>query len=238
MSPLIADHPYIIVFLIGCLTALAELISRYDRIVQIFKFGSSWLYFFINGFSGVLAYWFITEYNLDFGGLTNNEIGKILLAGTSSMIILRSSFANIRYGNKNIEAGFAAITQVFLNAADRSFDRKRSIDDYNKIKEIMEDINFKSAKIDLPITCLSIMKNVPIEEQTLLGEQVSKLSEDSQSNKAKSINLGILIARTTGIKLLQTVVESLKDRISVQSEAVNVSSKKLKKIDEMLTRLK
>ncbi len=231
------NYYYIIVFLIGMITALAELISRYNKFGQIFKFWSSWFYFAINGSASMLAYWFISKYNLDFGTLTETEIGKILIAGTSSMVILRSSVASIKSGGKNIEAGFASITNVFLNQADREFDQKRSIDDYKRIKVIMKDVDFEKAKKDLPLTCLSMMKNVPAEEQKLLADDLIKLANEQCSNKAKSINLGVVIARTTGIELLEEVVTSFMDTIS--SKSSNIAEEiRFNKLNDLLKKFK
>jgi len=229
-------NPYLITFFVGCISALAELLSRYDRIGQIFAFLSSWVYFLINGFAAVLAYWFISEYNLDFGILTETEIGKILISGTSSMIILRSSFANIKSGNQNIEAGLASITNVFLKNADRTFDRKRSINDYKAIHEIMNDIDFSKSKLDLPLICLGMMKNVTLEEQQLLANDILKLSTESYSPKAKAINLGVLVSATTGLNLLKEVISSNKDIFA--NEVEGTESEKALKINELLNKFK
>ena len=230
---------YIITFLLGCVFALSELISRYESITQLFKFLSSWLYFLINGSTSILAYWFILELNLNLGPLTQSEIGKIIIAGTSSTLILRSSFANIRIGANSYDAGLGAVTNVFLKAADRSFDQKRSIDDYNDIEKIMENVDFESLKLDLPITCLNIMQNVPVEEQQILGDEVNKLSKSTDNNRTKSINLGILVARTTGIKLLKTVVKSLSEGLGDKEiSSYKIFIEKEKKIDQIIERLK
>jgi len=227
---------YLIAFLIGCIAALAELLSRYDRIGQIFTFLSSWVYFLINGFAAILAYWFISEYKLDFGILTKSEIGKIIVSGTSSMIILRSSFASIKSGNQNIEAGLASITHVFLKNADRTFDRNRSIVDYKEIHEIMQKVDFNKAKLDLPLMCLGMMKNVTLEEQQLLANDIIKLSQNSYSEKAKSINLGVLVSATTGLKLLKEVISSNKDIFA--KEVDGAESEKTLKINELLNKFK
>ncbi|MBI9082978.1 MAG: hypothetical protein JEZ11_05225 [Desulfobacterales bacterium] len=230
---------YFIVFLIGFTFALAELLSRYDRLGQIFHYLSSWIYFLINGFTSVFGYWLLTEFKIDLGPLTANDSGRILLAGGSSMIILRSSFASLKIGDSNFEAGFASITNIFLKAADRTFDQKRSISDYNKIKEIMKNVDFELLKIDLPITCLNVMKNVPSDEQKLLGDEVNRISIDTQSNFTKSVNLGILVAKTTGIDLLRTVVTALVHEGKTQlEERYTLQSDREEKIKQLLERLK
>ncbi|MDD4032130.1 MAG: hypothetical protein PHS48_02665 [Bacteroidales bacterium] len=226
---------YAITFFVGCISALAELLSRYSRIGQIFKFISSWVYLTINGSAAALAFWFISENNLNFGAITETEVGRIILAGTSSMVILRSSFASIRNGNKNFEAGLASITNVFLRNADRVLDRKRSIEDFKEIQEIMEKINFNKAKIDLPLLCLSTMKNVTLEEQQILANDIIKLSQDAKNDKTKSTNLGVLISNITGIDLLKEVVSK---NMEIFTEASDNKYTNTYKINELLNKFK
>ena len=97
----------------------------------------------------------------------------------------------------------------------------------------MQDVDFKKAKLDIPITCLSLMKNVSEEEQQLLAKEVRLLESDTRSNKAKAITLGVLVARTAGTDLLKKVVESFKDTISISSN-VSIESEKEKKLNDLL----
>lgn len=227
---------YLLAFLLGCIAAFAELLSRYSRVAQIFKFLSSWIYFLINGLASILSYWLISEFNVDFGVLSDSEIGKIIVAGTSAMLILRSSFASIKSGNQNIEAGFASITNVFLKSADRTFDRKRSIDDYNEIEKIMKNVDFDKAKIDLPLICLGIMKNVSSDESQILGDAIAKLSHGDGSKKAKSINLGVLVSNIAGVELLEKVVSSNTEIFSF--DEIVKENPSLIRISEILEKLK
>jgi hypothetical protein len=225
---------YLITFFIGCITAFSELLSRYNNTRQIFSFFSSWIYLFINGAAAMLTYYFVNKYSnsINLGFLVESDFGKVLISGTTSMAILRSSFVNIKIGNQNIEAGFAAILNVFLNSADREFDQKRSAQDYKKVEAIMRDIDFYKAKIDLPMICLETMKNVPLEEQKLLGDSVSQLSHEECNAKTKSINLGLIVAKTTGMDLLQEVIASNKELFTKDS------NDDIDKLNDLINKLK
>lgn len=213
------------VFVLGSLNAFSELVSRYRRPEQIFRFYSSWIYLLINGSASIFAYCIFIEYNLKIGSLLNNELGRVLLSGLSAMVVLRSSFASVKVGNKVVDVGIASIIQIFLDWADRSFDSGRSLADFKEIEEIMRDIDFKAARTDIPISCLSLMKNVPLEEQQSLVNLIQKLEGDASSNKAKSISLGALVSNVVGIPLLREVVVSFKSSILINSEDSQILNK-------------
>jgi hypothetical protein len=221
----------LIAFFIGCLAALAELLSRYKNFRQICSIRASQIYLLINGIASLLAYIFVVQFNIGQEGIL-----RVILAGTASLVILRSSFANIKVGEKKVEAGIGAILQVFLNAADRSFDQKRSDHELSVIESVMEDVNFEKAKLALPITCFTIMKNVSQEEQDRVSADVKKLSGSNLDNKTKCINLGILLANITGLELLQKSVQVLSNSIS--NSGAESPEEKLNRIMSQLSKLK
>lgn len=198
-------------FLVGCLAAIAELLSRYKNFSQILTINASRVYLLINGIASVLAYVIVLQFNIAKG----HAIFQILIAGSSALLILRSSVANIKIGEKNAEIGIASILQVFLNAADRSFDQKRSDDELTVVERVMANVDFEKAKLALPTTCFTVLKNVPQEEQVRISSDVNKLSTGNLDSKTKSLNLGIILSGTTGLDLLEKAVTVLGDSIKV-----------------------
>ena len=230
------DRFYIITYFIGSIVGLAELKSRYKHgILEIFSHSASWIYLLINGCASAFVLWFIDEYKISLGDFMNKEAGKIILSGTSSMILLRSSIANIKVGSKNISAGIAEITQVFLDAADRAFDQAASSDNLPKLKLIMADIDFKKAKKELPSLCFASMQNVSKNESKKILNLIESLSRNSLDNNTKVLELGMFLSRCTGMDLLETSVETLGDIIKL-SDLVNATAdndvEKIRKLKE------
>ena len=91
----------------------------------------------------------------------------------------------------------------------------------------MNNIDFTKSKVDLPLICLGMMRNVSLEEQQLLANDIIKLTEKAESDKTKSINLGVLISNITGIKLLDKVVKSNSDIFSYSNEEADETNKKI-----------
>jgi hypothetical protein len=156
------------------------------------------------------------------------------LAGFSSMALLRLSFSSIKVGDKNIDAGLAPITQIFLNYADRALDRERTKMRLEEVTRIMADVDFDRAKQDLTTLCLTGMQNLSIEEQNYLANEVALLDEAELFNENKAIQLGFKIATLTGLDLLEKSVASLKDSIAVDEEDNGKADHINQQIDEIL----
>jgi hypothetical protein len=209
---------WLVAFACGCVAATAELFSRYsDGPVRIFQFKESYMYLALNGVVSLIAYAIIQKTGLSFGPLGNSSISQAILAGFSSMAILRSSVASIKRGQTTVQVGLAPIMQIFLDTVDRAFDRKRSQVELRKVGQIMKNVDFSKAMKDLPSTCINLMQNVSKEEQEKMGRDVADLAKSGLNSQTKAVNLGIIISRVTGSEFLESAVDSLGDTIRIIS---------------------
>lgn len=215
------DYNYVWVASLGLFLALSELLSRYRNVRLIFQSGSAWTYMLINGFTSCISYYFIYHNKLTFGDFTKTEVGTVLFAGFSAMFVLRSSFFSYydKDSGKTVSIGLAAILEIFLDTAERSFDQEQSVCILKVVKNIMKDVDFAKASLDLTATCLNLMQNVSTDEQKQLSESLKSVSEKGiTSNETKSLNLGILLSRITGVTLLAQAVESCFETIKISSK--------------------
>lgn len=206
---------FFLAFTISCIAAGAELCSRYtDGPGKIFSFPESYFYLAVNGLAGCMAYWATISWGINSNSTPAHSIATVILSSCAAMVILRSSLANVKNGEKTFSAGLAPILQIFLDTADRAFDRKRSEITLKEIKNIMQNIDFEKAAKDLPATCFSIMQNISSEEKEVVGRQVQQIGNaEFESNLTKVINLGIVVSQLTGNDLLKSVVDSLGNEI-------------------------
>lgn len=218
---------YLLAFALGSIYSFAELIGRYSEPKQILKIGAGKLYIVFNGLISVFALLVIKDFNINIANYNNIEGGKILIAGTAAMLILRSSIASVKVGTKNVEGGLAPLIQVFLDAVNKSYDRERSNVDLARVKIIMGQINYSKAEKSLPLICLNVLMTLSEVDQKAMGKQVSELSKSNSDNYSKSLNLGIIVARYTGIDLLKQVVDALGE--SIKNEATTEPT-----IDELI----
>jgi len=211
---------WLIAFVCGCIAAIAELFSRYtDGPFKTLQHKESYLYLSLNGLFSVVAFIIIEKSGISFEPFGKSPIGQAVLAGISSMVILRSSVANIKRGETTVHVGLAPLMQIFLDTADRAFDRKRSEAELKTVTKIMKTVDFNKAVKDLPTTCLNLMQNIGEDEGKRMGNAVAKLAKGDVTPLAKAINLGVIISKVTGPDLLQLAVESLGDAILISGAA-------------------
>jgi hypothetical protein len=190
---------------IGLVTAFAELLTRYNydyRSILYVRIG--WVYMAINAFAGVVAYFAVSEFEL----LPGKEWVRALVAGSSAMLVLRSSFVNIKNHDKQIDIGLASILHVFLSAANRGFSQGRSINRMSGL-DFMREVDFDKAKRILPELCFISMKDVTDLEKKAIIDKIDEVNADSGLNANKSLLLGVILADITDIKMLKKAIETL-----------------------------
>ncbi len=224
---------FLLAFLVGCVSAFAELLSRYREGFKILRYKEAMLYLFINGICAVIAYFVIINYKFELGPFAKGEIGKALTAGFASMFILRSSFASIKNGEKTLDVGFAPILQVFLNTIDRAFDQRRSKNNIQEVGKIMKGVKFVTANNALPLLCISAMQNLSQKEQNSIAKEIGDIADQSIPDDIKALNLGIVLSRYTDTPLLESIVNVFQEAVSAeplkgQDKALSIQEQKEK----------
>lgn len=218
---------------IGFFTAFAELLTRYNYDFRsIWRISAGWVYMLINAGAGFLAYFIMGKLEMFEG---NESVGAIV-AGTSAMLVLRSSFIVIKNHDKQIDIGLASILNVFLQAANRGFAQQRSAERLDKMA-IMKDVDFEKAKEVLPDLCFLSMKEVSDEDKTSITQKIRVVGSSNTPNGNKSLQLGIILAEITEINLLKKAIEKLGDTIKFDSGSEPVKPID-QQVDEVMNRVK
>lgn len=231
---------YFFVILISVLTAYTELLSRYDDPILIIRKFPSIFYLLLNAFIAALVYRFIDSLSINviINDSNSTEISQIILAGTSSLLLLRSSFGIYKKGDQNIEIGLSGVLKIIFDFCDRKFDQIFTNQRFVDVEPIMYNekyiIDFEKAKTDLPILCMKMMSNLSNEEQNLLGSEVADLEADVRFkyNKSKIIRLGFIISKYTGTNLLKKAVNALNDDIIIKDDDVDHKEELRREIKE------
>jgi hypothetical protein len=211
---------YLIVFLLGSVFGIAELISRYrDEPRRALLTWAALLYILVNALASVFALNAIRV----FGWLSDGEpyqvaYRQVLIAGLGAMALFRSSLFILRNGNAEINFGPVFVLQIILGAADRALDRRRGRSRSIEVGEIMKDVSYDKASELLPAYCLALMQNLSEEEQKALGLDIAsidktEISDETAANRQKSVLLGLKLLKVIGTDLLQQAVKSLGDDI-------------------------
>lgn len=210
--------PYLVVFLLGALVGVTELLSRYkDAHRATFKSLSSLFYIFMNGLAAYLALFLMYTFNwaeCSAGGCIPSEtVQHVLMAGFGGMAVLRASVMTLTIQGSEVGIGPAAIIQIFLKVADRGTDRARASVRADAILKLMGPVSFDKSSTTLPTTCFALMQNVSAEEQALVSGQVVALQNDDMPSEVKSYLLGLALLPIVGEAGLRAGIDLLGDQI-------------------------
>lgn len=209
---------YVVVTLLASLVGVGELIARYpDAPTEVVRRLPGCVYVALNATAGAVALLVIDEFGWTFGSVPDGSVPdgatrivQVAVAGLSAMTVLRSALFTVRVGKVDVAVGPNLLLAVVLTAADRAVDRNRANRRNAVVVQIMRSVDFDKAKKALPSYCLTLMQNVPREEQRAVAEEVRSLVNSPDLNgTVKTLNLGLALLNVVGEDVLRASVEAL-----------------------------
>jgi hypothetical protein len=202
------------VFGIGALVGLGELISRYrDEPRRAVSTAPAMLYVGINGIASVVALVALWSFNITIGSGSpeGSRLLTILAAGFGAMAIFRTALFRVTVGDEEIGVGPVAFLDIILGATDREVDRRRAKERAPKVVAIMATLPFTIMSNPLPTFAMTLLQNLEPERQTLLANQINKLTDPTNTmpDEAKSLILGLLLMNEVGEDVLKASVDGL-----------------------------
>lgn len=204
----------ILAFFVGAFYSFGELLNKFKNARQVFKIFWGWFYVAINGLLSAFAFMILKEFNFDLLSYKIIEGGKILLAGASSMVVIRSWIVSVKAPegkSAKKEEKYTPIVQVLLQYVERQFDRGKAIDDMKEIKTIMNGLDFEVAAISLVTTAPNILVTMSLDDGKEISKKINDLRKSSIDNHSKLLNLGVILNYYIGIDLLKALADTLKE---------------------------
>ncbi len=138
---------------------------------------------------------------------------RVLVAGFGAMALFRSSFFNVRVGDRDVPVGFNIALQVILTAVDRAVDRLQGLHRHVVVAtRLLRDplkLKFADIAIALPSYCFGLLENMTSEEQTATRAQVDKIASNV-GNRLKDMDqlrlLYLLLLTVVGEEVLEQAV--------------------------------
>jgi hypothetical protein len=201
--------------LLGILVGLAELVSRYrDAPQSVLYKPPALVYLVLNGAASGLALALIRAYGWTFGaGADTVRWAQLLVAGVGAMALFRTSLFTVRAGDRDIAVGPATFLQIFRDAADREVDRLRARDRSSKVGKLLYGVDYTKASEGLIPYCLTLMQNVPDNEQQKLVQAVKLLDAEPIEPAIKVRILGLLLMNVVGPNVLSAAVDALREQL-------------------------
>ncbi len=213
-----SEIAYCISFVLGGFVGLAELIVRYkDEPLEAIKTFASVCYIVINALASLGTMYATEVFGWTFGIAAGSDTSKIqfvriLVAGFSSMALLRSSLFTVRVGNQDLGIGFSAVIQTLLRATDAAVDRHRGLS-RDRIVKAMESVSFEKAVAVLPTYCLGLMQNLSPLDQEAFARNIESINKLKTDPAVKSRLLGLAVMNVMGSQVLLCAIDSLGDKI-------------------------
>lgn len=199
---------YFYVFVLGMLTAFAEVIGKYgDEPIKALRNWYAIFYHILNGLLAIFALKLLIINDVKIS--TDMEKIKIVLtAGLGSMLIMRSKLFNIKVGGQEIAVGPDQIMMVFFSFMQESIDRVRSLSRISFVKEKLQDIDvekvYKYCKVMLDSSQGKEGKIDKVKER--IDELVSSaINYDDKQDKAYS--LGFILLNEMGEDFVSTLFD-------------------------------
>ena len=206
---------YIVVGTIAAVVSLIEVLTRYPNASrQIAMEWAAWTYLFIHVAASLGVLWLLDNYvpiSIEIEETGNAEtVVKVIVAAFGSLALIRSTVFQARIGDRLIDIGPHAFVTALLSATDRSMDRRHAQYRSAVVTEIMSQVSFDRAYVDLPVHCFNAMLSVSEEEQETLESELKKIKNlETMSDVNKSLSLGFMLLNIVGEDLLRQAVKDL-----------------------------
>jgi hypothetical protein len=118
----------------------------------------------------------------------------------------------VRAGDRDIGVGPALFLQILRDAVDREVDRLRARDRVQQVGKLMDGIDYAKASAGLIPYCLTLMQNVPDDEQQKLVHSVKLLDADTIDPAIKVRILGLFLMNVVGPDVLAEAVGAFREQ--------------------------
>ncbi|HEY0545339.1 MAG TPA: gamma-glutamylcyclotransferase family protein [Pyrinomonadaceae bacterium] len=206
----IGDLLYFYAFVLGMLTAFAEIISKFnDEPIKSLKTPHAVIYHTLNGLIAAFAL-----YVLYIFGVASNtpadQLKLVLAAGLGSMLVMRSKLFNIKSGEEDISFGPEQIIKIYFRFMEAAIDRVRARSRISFIKTKMGNIHFEKV-YEHSLTMLRAPQAWDPKAKTLCQAEIMKLKEEVADVQLKSYQLGFVLMNAMGEDFVSELFDNASD---------------------------
>lgn len=201
-------HLYVLVFALGGLLGLTEILSRYtDSPTAAFMSTGAFFYVLLNACASTLGLFLLSKLAPEI----TNPITQVLLAWLGAMALLRSSVFKAKVANEEVAIGPAIILDTLLKFADAQVERGRAIERASRVSNVIQSLPLAQAGTDLPRLCFALMQDLPAEtRQRILDDITIIVTDTKRSEPMKAMEIGLVLWSRVGIGTLTGAVDLLR----------------------------
>lgn len=191
-------YPYFIVFTLGMITALAEIIGKFrDEPLKAFRTKEAVGYHVLNGCISAFALWVFVLNDVPFG-TSLEKLNTVIIAGLGSMLIMRSRLFAIKVGGEEVALGPEQVIKIYFRFMETAIDRKRAQSRITFVKAVMSNIAFDTVK-NYALTMLDAVQTLDLTRRQSIEQKINAIATEAPSDQEqKSYKLGFLLMDNLG----------------------------------------
>ncbi|MCA1556661.1 MAG: hypothetical protein LC747_08240 [Acidobacteria bacterium] len=201
---------YFYAFMLGMLTAFAEIIGKFsDEPIKSLRTPHALFYHLLNGSISALALFVLKTYGML---PTNNQekLQLVLIAGLGSMLVMRSKLFNLKIGGEDVALGPEQIINVFFRFMESEIDRIRAQSRIDFVRERLFNVDFDKVH-DYSVTMLRAAQALDTQEKCKAAIQTLR-AEQFGDRQMKSYALGFLLLNKMGENFVDKLFDKDKEK--------------------------
>lgn len=213
-------YAYFFAGVIGGAVGLAELLSRYRwSLGSILRLAAGWGYLLING--AVAAFAYLAALDWGFGDTLHGkpEHWRVLLVSVGAMFLLRSSFAQVRFGSYDVGIGLVAILEVFSRRAERRLDQIIATKRWSSVNKACTNLSFRSTRAYWCAVADTTLASQNDDERAAFRATIEKIDEMPVDDDTKMHVLAMALWELLGDGLFETAANEASERFKNEVEA-------------------
>jgi len=220
---------FILAFLLGAIVALSELLSRYSwPLSSILTSGAGLMYLLLNAIVSILAYFAAVEWNWMPALTGQYEFWRVLAVGILGMAFLRSSFANVKLGGKEVSAGLCLLITIFEKRAERALDQDVALERYGNVTQLVQGLTYRVTRNYLCAVTEGVLRSLSKVEAKTFQDDVAGIDALDVDDSTKMELFSMRIIDITGLKLFTNLAQIAKTKFSSVIETdQKISAQKL-----------
>lgn len=225
---------YFAAFLVGSLTGLAELLSKYSWSLKVIVHSPAGrTYLIINGLVAVFAYYAAVGWGLLENLAGAKEVWRVLFVSLFAMAALRSSFVNLKIGDQDVAGGLAVFLSVFSNRAERSLDQTVGLLRYEAMRTAVAGLRYRATQGHFMAVSAGVLRSLSADELDTLRQDVSKIDLAEVDDETKMVLFAVRLTEAIGDELFVKIASHVQPLLASENERIsNEQSAKVKELEK------
>lgn len=202
---------YCIAFLLGMVTAFAEIISKFrDEPIKALGMPHALFYHLLNGAIAMFALRVLILFGVSIA-TPLDQLRTVVIAGLGSMLVMRSKLFNIKVGGEDVSFGPEQIIKIFFRFMEAAIDRLRAQDRIEFVKSKLGNVN-PDKVFDYSVTMLLASQALEEKARKECQDGINALISGEYQALApqfKSYRLGFLLLDNMGEDFVAKVFDDI-----------------------------